>query len=98
MANPVWEQPPACAAGAAGEPTDVLAVRRALDGTAFVVLVVNDEDEVVDLSTLGGGGIPMDFADRAVVEITGTDAGLMVSGGLLQGTMPARSSYLISDQ
>ena len=62
------------------------------------VVGVNNEDEEVDLSTLGAGGIPVGFADGAVIEITGAETDLSVSGGLLIGNMPARSSYLVSDQ
>ena len=54
--------------------------------------------QMVDLSTLGAGGIPVGFADGAVIEITGAETDLSVSGGLLIGNMPARSSYLVSDQ
>jgi streptogramin lyase len=81
-----------------GDPTDVMAIRRDYENAASVVVVVNNEDEEVDLSTLGAGGIPVGFADGAVIEITGADTDLSVSGGLLIGTMPARSSYLVSDQ
>jgi hypothetical protein len=81
-----------------GDPTDVMAIQRDYENEASVVVIVNNEDEEVDLSTLGGGGIPVDFADGAVVEITGAENDLAVSGGALIGTMPARSSYLVSDQ
>ena len=81
-----------------GDPIDVLAIRRDYENAASVVVVVNNEDEEVDLSALGGGGIPVDFADGAVIEIAGAQTDLSVSGGLLIGTMPARSSYLVSDQ
>ena len=81
-----------------GDPTDVLAIQRDYQNAASVVVVINNENTEVDLTTLGGGGIPVPFADGAVVEITGADNDLLVSGGLLQGTVPARSSYLVSDQ
>jgi len=83
----------------AGSPTDVLALRRQLDGAVPVVIVLNNEDDPVDLGTLGSGGIPVGagFADGPVTEITGADAGLSVAGGLLQGTVPARTTYLVID-
>ncbi|MDH4031873.1 MAG: hypothetical protein OEU49_13555, partial [Chromatiales bacterium] len=77
---------------------DVMAIQRDMEGAASVVVVVNNEGEEVDLTTLGGGGIPVPFADGPVVEITGADNDLVVSGGVLQGTVPARSSLLVSDQ
>ena len=81
-----------------GDPTDVMAIQRDYENAASVVVVVNNEDEEVDLATLGGGGVPVDFADGPVIEITGAETELSVSGGLLIGIMPPRSSYLVSDQ
>jgi hypothetical protein len=70
-----------------------------MDGEASVVAVTNNEDEDVDLSTLPGGGIPVDgLAGGAVVEITGAETDLSVAGGVLTGTVPARTTYLVSDQ
>jgi hypothetical protein len=85
----------------AGTPTDVLAFSRTLAGEATVVVVLNNDDEDVDLSTLPGGGIPLNgaFADGAqLVEITGEAHGLSAAGGNLVGTIPARTTYLFSDQ
>ncbi len=82
----------------AGSPTDVLAFQRDLEGSPSVVVVVNNEDTDVDLATLGSGGVPVTLADGAVTEITGADTDLAVAGGLLTGTMPARTTLLVSDQ
>jgi VCBS repeat-containing protein len=83
----------------AGTGTDVVAIQRDMDGEASVVAVTNNEDEDVDLSTLPGGGIPVDgLAGGAVVEITGAETDLSVAGGVLTGTVPARTTYLVSDQ
>ena len=82
-----------------GSGTDVVAIRRDMDGEASVVAVANNEDEDVDLTTLGDGGIRVTgIADGAVVEITGAETDLSVAGGLLIGTVPARTTYLVSDQ
>jgi pullulanase len=81
-----------------GAPTDVLALQRDLEGEASVVVVVNNEDDAVDLGGLGTGGIPVGLTDGAVTEITGTETDLAVVGGLLQGTVPPRTTYLVTDQ
>ncbi|MGB5591388.1 MAG: hypothetical protein WBN31_10625, partial [Gammaproteobacteria bacterium] len=80
-----------------GSGTDVLAFERALAGEDSVVVVLNNEDDDVDLSSLNGG-IPVgdSFADGAVLEITGADNNLSVAGGRLIGTVPARTTYLLS--
>ena len=82
----------------AGSPTDVLAFQRDLEGAPSVVVVVNNEDDPVDLSGLGAGGIPVTLADGAVTEITGLETNLAVAGGVLTGTVPARSTLLVSDR
>jgi pullulanase len=82
----------------AGSPTDVLAFQRDLEGAPSVVVVVNNEDDPVDLSGLGAGGIPVTLADGAVTEITGLETDLAVAGGVLTGTVPARSTLLVSDR
>ena len=83
---------------AGGAPTDVLAFQRDLEGAPSVVVVLNNEDTDVDLGTLGSGGIPVTLADGAVTELTGAETDLAVAGGLLTGTIPARSTLLVSDQ
>ncbi|MGD8977633.1 MAG: hypothetical protein PVG91_08510, partial [Gammaproteobacteria bacterium] len=81
----------------AGSGTDVLAIQRDLDGEASVVVVLNNQDSDVDLSSLEGG-LPVGdtFADGPVIEITGADNDLNVAGGRLIGTVPARTTYLVS--
>ena len=80
-----------------GALTDVMAFERSMDGEASVVAVTNNEDDAVDLAELGG--ISVDgLADGDVVEITGVDTDLTVAGGVLTGTVPARTTYLVSDK
>jgi hypothetical protein len=62
-----------------------------------VVLVMNMGDGEADLGVLGGisvGGL----MDGPAVEITGAMTDLVISGGVLTGTVPARTAYLISDR
>jgi glycosidase len=77
--------------------SDVFVLRRDLDGAASVVLVMNMGDGEADLGALGGisvGGL----MDGPAVEITGAGTDLVISGGMLTGTVPARTAYLISDR
>ena len=81
----------------AGTGTDVLAFQRDLAGESSVVVVLNNEDNDVELSSLNGGlSVGGTFADGAVIEITGADNNLSVAGGRLIGTVPARTTYLVS--
>jgi glycosidase len=81
----------------ADDSSDVFAMRRDLDGAASVVLVLNMGDGTADLGSLGG--IPVDgLADGAAVEITGAATDLVIAGGVLTGSVPARTAYLISDR
>jgi hypothetical protein len=82
----------------AGSPVDVLAFQRDLEGAPSVVVVVNNEDDPVDLASLGAGGVPVTLQDGAVTEITGVETDLAVAGGLLTGTVPARTTLLVSDR
>jgi len=76
--------------------SDIFVLRRDLEGEASVVLVYNSGD-AADLADFGG--IPVDgLADGAPVEITGAQHDLVISGGRLSGTVPARTAYLISDR
>lgn len=63
-----------------------------------VVVVINNGDTPVDLSTLSGGGIPLlgTFSGTALTEITGRTSDLSVSGGQLVGTVPARSALAVT--
>ncbi len=77
--------------------SDVFVLRRDLAGAASVVLVLNMGDGAADLASLGGiavGGL----ADGPAVEVTGATTDLVISGGMLTGTVPARTAYLISDR
>jgi hypothetical protein len=83
----------------AGFGADLLAFQRTMDGEASVVTLVNNDDEPVDLASLDGGGIPVDgLAAGAAVEVTGAETDLEVVGGRLIGTVPPRTTYLVSDQ
>ena len=54
-------------------------------------------DGEADLGSLGG--IPVGgLADGPAVEITGMTTDLVISGGALTGTVPARTAYLVSDR
>ncbi len=88
-------------AQADGVAGDVLVLKRTLSGAAPVFVVYNHSsvtsDEAVDLA--GFGGISVDgLADGPVVEITGRETDLVVSGGRLFGTVPPYTTYLISDR
>ncbi|MEJ2523848.1 MAG: hypothetical protein P8080_13435, partial [Gammaproteobacteria bacterium] len=81
----------------AGDGSDVFALRRDLDGAASVLLVMNMGDGPADLSVLGG--LPADgLADGPAVEITGAETDLVFTGGVLSGTIPPRTAYLVSDR
>ncbi len=81
----------------AGTGTDVLAFQRDLADENSVVVVLNNEDNDVELSSLNGGlSVGGTFADGGVIEITGADNNLSVAGGRLIGTVPARTTYLVS--
>lgn len=79
----------------------ILAYRRVVTdgkGGQPVVVVMNNGDTPVDLSTLSGGGIPLlgTFGGTALTEITGRASNLSVSGGKLVGTVPARSALAVT--
>ena len=77
--------------------SDVFALRRDLEGAASVVLVMNMGDGPADLGSLGG--IPVaGLADGPAVELTGAANDLAIAGGVLTGTVPARTAYLVSDR
>jgi glycosidase len=83
----------------AGFGADLLAFQRTMDGEASVVTLVNNDDEAVDLASLDGGGIPVNgLAAGPAVEVTGAETDLEVVGGRLIGTVPPRTTYLVSDQ
>lgn len=82
--------------------TQILAYRRTVAGVSGVagqpvVFVVNGGDTAVDLSSLGGGGIPLlgTFAGP-LTEVTGRTSDLSVSGGKLVGTVPPRSVLAVT--
>lgn len=82
---------------------NVLAYRRVISDVAGaagqpVVFVVNGGDTPVDLSTLGGGGIPLlgTFGGGALTEITGHASDLRMDGGKLIGTIPPRRTLAVT--
>ena len=79
----------------------IFAYRRVVtdgQGGQPVVVVMNNGDTAVDLSTLSGGGIPLlgTFGGTALTEVTGRSFGLSVSGGKLVGTIPARTAIAVT--
>ncbi|MEF2279228.1 alpha-amylase family glycosyl hydrolase [Deinococcus sp. YIM 134068] len=88
------------AAGSGGG-ASILAYRRVAtdaQGGQPVVVVMNNGDTPVDLSTVSGGGIPLlgTFGAGALTEITGRTSTLSVSDGKLVGTVPARSALAVA--
>lgn len=90
--NPVLTVSPR---GAAGIDPDVFVFARTMPGDKSVIVALNNEGSVVDLSALGGGGIDVQglIADGPVVEITGAVSDLRVSGGRLRGILPALTAF-----
>jgi hypothetical protein len=82
----------------AGTGPDVLAFRRDLDGEATVIAIINNDDEPVDLAGLDGGIPAEGLTAGAAVEITGAETDLQIAGGRLTGTVPPRTTYLVSDR
>ncbi len=79
---------------------DVFAFARTLAGQRSVIVVVNNEESVVDLGDLPGGGIDVQgvVANGAVVEITGaTGLDLQVTGGRLVGQVPALTAVAVAN-
>lgn len=80
----------------------IFAFRRTLGGDLPVVAVLNNGDSALDLSSLPGGGIPLQgtFAlDSTLTEVTGRPHNLMVTAaGLLVGTLPPRTLLAVSGE
>lgn len=76
----------------------VYAFRRVVSGAKPVVAVLNNGGADLDLSSLPGGGIPLlgTFGAGALNELTGRGSTLSVQGGLLVGTVPARTLLMVS--
>ena len=79
----------------------VYAYRRVMDspkGGAPVVVVINNGNAPVDLSTLGGGIALLGTFSGPIKEITGQTSSLSVAGDKLVGSVPARSALIVSGQ
>ena len=74
------------------------AFRRVLSGSNPVVAVLNNGGSDLKLSSLSGGGIPLlgTFSATDLKELTGRTTTLKVQGGLLVGTVPARTLLMVS--
>jgi hypothetical protein len=82
---------------AGGVEADVFAFARTLSGERSVVVVLNNQDSPVDLGTLIGGGVNVAglLPDGSVADLTGNGVSLQVSGGRLQGVLPALSAVVL---
>ncbi|MFC4427092.1 alpha-amylase family glycosyl hydrolase [Deinococcus navajonensis] len=79
----------------------ILAYRRVvMDGKGGqpVVVVINNGNTAVDLSTLQGGGIPLlgTFSGTVLSELTGKALTLKIEEGRLTGLVPARGALMVS--
>ena len=80
--------------------SDVLVFARVLEGLPSVVVVLNNDDEAVNLGDFGGGINVSDLLTdgAALVELTGQAHSLSVSGGRLNGQVPARTILAIRSE
>ncbi|TSA86433.1 alpha-amylase [Deinococcus detaillensis] len=74
----------------------VYAFRRVVSGSDPVVVVLNNSNAAVDLSTLGGGIALLGTFSGSINEITGQTSTLSVLNGRLIGSVPARSALMLS--
>lgn len=78
----------------------LLAYRRTLDGSNSVLVLINNSNAELDLSTLAGGKLKLvgTFSkDATLTELTGkTFAVALDAGGDLTGKIPARSTLVLS--
>ena len=82
---------------AGGAEADVFAFARTLAGERSMVVVLNNQETPVDLGTLSGGGVNVGglLPDGNAADLTGNGVSLRVSGGRLQGVLPALTAVVL---